>query len=165
MYRKAKKAKAIYALCLTYKNETIHHWNAFASGTSGCCIEFSPAKLIELLDRNNILHGKAEYVRVRDLPKLTHSIEQLPFVKREPFTPESEYRIIVTSNKKQEACRDIDIDLDIIRKITVSNKMPETVYTSFKESLLSIAPDFRGKIYRSTLYNNSRWINHFRNTK
>jgi len=25
---------AVYALCLTYGNETVHHWNAFGNGTS-----------------------------------------------------------------------------------------------------------------------------------
>ena len=165
LYRKAIKAKSIYALCLTYKNETVHHWNAFANGTSGCCIEFSPSKLISILDSKGIKHGKAEYIRVRDLPSLKHEKEKLPYVKREPFTPESEYRIIATSNKKQEATFDIDIDLNIIRRITISNKIPEVVYRSLKESLLTIVPNFSGKIVRSTLYNNTEWINHFRSIK
>ncbi|MFZ1528852.1 MAG: hypothetical protein WAT19_08880 [Ferruginibacter sp.] len=163
IYRKAVKAKSIYALCMTYKNETIHHWNAFANGTSGCCIEFSPGRLTELLDRNGILHGKTAYIRVRDLATSKIEKERLPFVKREPFSPESEYRLIALSGKKQEASFDIDIDLDIIRKITISNKVPKTVFESLKASIKEMVPQCRAKIYHSTLYNNADWIGHFRN--
>jgi hypothetical protein len=111
IYRKAVKANSIYALCLTYKNETIHHWNAFANGSSGCSIEFSPTKLLALLDAKGIKHGKTEYIRVRDLGELKCKKEQLPFVKREPFMPESEYRIIATSNNRQEATMDVDLEV------------------------------------------------------
>jgi hypothetical protein len=161
VYRKAIKAESIYALCLSFKNETVHHWNAFANGSSGCSIEFSPTKLLALLDANNIKHGKAEYVRVRDLGELKFTKEQLPFVKREPFTTESEYRIIATSGNKQEATMDIDFDLNIIRRITISNKMPESVYKSLKAMLLEMVKGYRCKISRSTLYKNEAWIKHF----
>ena len=162
IYRKAAKAKSIYALCMTYKNETIHHWNAFANGTSGCCIEFSPAKLIDVLDQNGIMHGKAEYIRVRDLADTKIKTEQIPFVKREPFSPESEYRLVALSAKSQEASFSIDIDLDIIRKVTISNKVPKPVFESLKESIKEMVPGCRAKIYHSTLYNNADWIGHFR---
>lgn len=165
IYRKAIKAKSIYALCLAWKSETIHHWNAFANGTSGCCIEFSPTRLFAVLDAHGIKHGKAQYIRMHDLDELQCKKEQLPFIKREPFTPESEYRLIATSNKKQEPTLDIDIDLNIIRRITISNKMPANVYESLKSMLQQMLTGYRGKIYRSTLYKNEDWIGHFRDEK
>ncbi|MBF7093417.1 DUF2971 domain-containing protein [Flavobacterium sp. ALJ2] len=160
-YRKKTKAKSIYALCLTCENETIHHWNAFANGTSGCCIEFSPNKLIAILEKENISHKKTEYIRIKDLIKLKISTEQLPYIKRHPFKAENEYRIIVTSEKEQKSIFEIDIDLEIIRHITLSNKMPKKVYESNKIMLLKIAPQLKGKINHSTLYENSNWISHF----
>lgn len=161
VYRKKVNANSIYALCLTHKNETIHHWNAFANGTSGCCIEFSPAKLIDILDKNNISHGKTDYVRIRDLPNLTFDDKRIPFLKRYPFEPENEYRIIATSDDIQKATFEIDIDLDIIRRITLSNKMPNTVFESNKQNLLEIAPTLKNKINHSTLFSNNNWMTHF----
>lgn len=161
-YRKKTNAESIYALCFTHKNETIHHWNAFANGTSGCCIEFSPTKLIEILDRGNVSHKKTEYIRIKDLSSLEITTKELPYVKRYPFAPENEYRIIATSKEKQKAIFEIDIDIQIIRRITLSNKMPENVFESNKKILLQIAPQLKGKIYHSTLYGNNNWITHFR---
>lgn len=41
---------------------------------------------------------------------------QLPFVKRESFFPESEYRLIAPSDKNQDASFSLDIDVNSIRK-------------------------------------------------
>ena len=165
LYRKAMNANSVYALCFGYKNETIHHWNAFAGGPSGCCIEFSPGRLLPLLDTHGIRHGKTQYIRVRDLHLLPCKKEDLPFVKREPFNPENEYRLIATSNNAQEPTLDIDIDLNIIRRITISNKMPEQVYNSCKAMLQQMLHGYRCKIHRSTLYRNEDWIAHFGNAQ
>jgi hypothetical protein len=165
IYRKAIGARSIYALCLTYKDETIHHWNAFASGSGGCCIEFRADELIDVLKKNKIKHDKAQYIRVRDLVNLEFEKEKLPYVKREPFQPENEYRLIITSNDEQMPSYDIEIDLDIIRKITITNKVPPGVYQSLVETLTEIAPEFRGKFHQSTLYNNEKWIDYFKKTK
>lgn len=162
VYRRKIKAESIYALCLTHQSETIHHWNAFASGSGGCCIELSPAKLFAILEKNkDITHGKTEYVRIKDLSDFEPA--KLPYFKRHPFEPEKEYRIIATSDKKQEAVFDIDIDLDIIRRITISNKVPKSIFDSIEDVLLQINPAHKIKISHSTLYNNPAWKNHFRN--
>jgi hypothetical protein len=161
IFRNKTNAKSVYALCLTHESETVHHWNAFANGTSGCCIEFSPEKLFEILKRTKgVSHGKATYMTINKLGSF--SDEQLPYFKRIPFKPEKEYRIIATSNDPQVAAFDIDIELDAIRKITISNKVPKPVFTSLKKILLGINPDFKGKVYHSTLFNNQIWINHFK---
>lgn len=163
VYRKNVNANSIYALCMTHKNETIHHWNAFANGTSGCCIEFSPTKLNAILEKNTVLHSKTEYVRIMDLSNFPDDKNKIPFLKRYPFEPESEYRIIATSDEAQKAIFEIDLDLDAIRRITLSSKMPETIFQSNKQTLLEIAPILKNKINHSTLFNNSNWISHFKN--
>lgn len=133
-YRKKSNSNSIYALCLTHKSETVHHWNAFANGTAGCCIEFSPGRLFEILDRMpEVIHGKAVYKSLNELSAF--QTDELPFFKRIPFRPENEYRIIVTSDMPQEATFDIDIDLSVIRKITISNKIPIAIFESLEKVL------------------------------
>lgn len=162
IYRKQIKAESVYALCLTHESETVHHWNAFASGTNGCCIEFSPGKLFSYLNRlPGFVHGRVKYLPVNSLSKTSIEVSDLPFVKRYPFEPEKEYRLIVTSNEKQLPAFDINIDVNVIRRITISNNLPQTTFESLKEILALIEPNYKGGIYHSTLYNNTNWINHF----
>lgn len=159
-YQTETKSESIYALCLTDRNETIHHWNAFSNGTSGCCIEFNPEKLFAILNKDkNIVHDKVEYINIRDIKSSNRS--KLPYLKRKPFNPENEYRIIATSSKAQAPTYDVKIDLGIIRKITLSSKLPESVFESLMDVIQNINPNFKGQISHSTLFKNSRWINYF----
>lgn len=154
-YQKQEGAKSIYALCLSY-GETIHHWNAFANGTSGCCIEFSQEKLFSTLNDAGIGHGKAEYLSLKSLG--SHPVLS-PYLKRLPYKPEKEYRILITNNQEQQPAYEIPIDLNIIRKITITNKIPRPVFKSIKAVIKSLG--FKGEVYQSTLYSNNTWINHF----
>ena len=151
---------SIYALCLTYGNETVHHWNAFANGSSGCCIEFSPDRLFSNLGLNsNLRHGKVLYNSIKNLRNF--SDEELPYLKRLPFKTEKEYRLLLLDENPQQPAFDLDINLDVIRRITISNKVPKSVYKSLKTVLLNINPAFQGKIVHSTLFKNQIWLNHF----
>ena len=162
-YKNKVNANSIYALCLTYKSETVHHWNAFANGPSGCCIEFDYQKLKALLDKKpNVRHSKSEYIKVSSISKYsTANYKDLPFIKRLPFKPENEYRIIATAENTQNPCFDIPINLNIITKITLSNKLPEISFNSVRSALGKLQPAVLSKIRRSTLYDNSTWVNYF----
>jgi len=161
VYKEKSNARSIYALCLTSKSETVHHWNAFSNGPSGCCIQFSYSKLINVLNDLKIDHREMTYLNIRDLRNLDDNKEILPYVKRSPFRLESEYRIIVKSNKEQVQTYEIPISLDIINRITMSNKLSKTAFNSLKKMLKNLEPQLEKKIYRSTLYENFKWIDHF----
>jgi len=161
IFQELSKKESVYALCLTDQNETIHHWNAFANGATGCCVEFSPRKLFAILDPiEGITHGKAQYVRIRDLRASKFETCELPYLKRDPYKNENEYRLIATTNAPQQKLFEIDIDLSAIRRITINNKIPKEEFERIKQELLALAPTL--KVYQSTIYNNPAWINHFK---
>ena len=57
---------------------------------------------------------------------------------------------------------DLDIDLKSINKITLSQRIPEDLYTSMEKLLRAEINDSSIEINRSTLYENSRWIKAFK---
>jgi hypothetical protein len=68
----------------------------------GVSIKFYPDRLFSILEKNKaVTHGPAKYISVGDLSRYTHTTEQLPYVKRQIFAAEKEYRIIAvpTSHK------------------------------------------------------------------
>jgi len=161
LFREKKHKKSIYALCLTHDRETNHHWNAFANGMSGCLIEFYYDKLIDTIPKKDAVYGKIEYIKLRDLDTVGDDIEKIPFLKRDPFRPEKEFRIVILSDDPQRESFDIPISLDVIRRIVITNKLPESVFESIQQSIIAISPEFKGEIIRSTLYDNAKWKNHF----
>ena len=89
-----KDCASVYVLCLTLK-DTIHHWNAFANGTAGCCIQFHADRLFQMLDKTEgVSHGPTKYLRMRELDSHQHTIDDLPYVKRGIFTSSNTVRFL-----------------------------------------------------------------------
>lgn len=159
-YKKRKKVKNLFALCFSYGDETIHHWKTFADGISGCCIEFDSLKLINLLMAQNVRYGKVEYKKLKDVTDSTINIDDIPFTKRWPYRCEEEFRIIWAGNTSKETY-EIPFELNLITKITISQRMPQQVYDTIREYLREVFTNPDQRINRSTLYENCIWINKF----
>ncbi len=164
-YKNKKKIKSLFAICLSHGDETIHHWKTFSNGSSGCLIEFDAQKLFAIINKiPNLKHGEVSYRKLSDIENkaTTLKVDDIPFTKRWPYRCEEEYRIIVESDNEADKVFDIDINLDIIKKITINQQMPETIYKTIKEYLRNLNGNPDSRINRSTLFENKRWINRFK---
>lgn len=162
-YKKRKGIKSLFALCFSYNDETIHHWKTYSNGSSGCVIQFDAPRLFEILDKvPSLRHGKVEYRKLHDIEKKDEKIDadKIPFTKRWAYRCEEEYRVIVETDEQKDFF-DIDIPLDIINKITISQQMPKQVFNTIKSYLRDVRGDPESRVHRSTLYENKRWINRF----
>ena len=164
-YKKRKKIKNLFAICFSHGDETIHHWKTFSNGTSGCVIEFDAKKLFEIIDKvDGLRHGKIAYKKLSNIEKKETiiNIDDIPFIKRWPYRCEEEYRIIVENNNENESLYDIEISLDVIKRITINQQMPDKVYETIKRHLKGLKGSTDSRINRSTLFENKRWINRFK---
>jgi hypothetical protein len=165
-YKKRKKIKNLFAICLSYGDETIHHWKTFSNGSSGCLIEFDAQRLFSIVDQiPGVKHRKVAYKKLAEIEKkkVKIKVDDIPFIKRWPYRCEEEYRIIVENDTAYAKHFDIDIPIDIIRRITINQQMPDKIYETIKVYLRDIKKNPEGRIYRSTLFENKKWINNFRN--
>lgn len=161
-YKKRNNIQTLHALCLSHGDETIHHWKTYSNGISGCCIEFDAKKIIQLLEtRNGIRFDAVEYKKIKDLNDDSIDIKRIPFTKRWPYRCEEEFRII-WEGKSDTPCYEIDFDLQMINKVTISQHMPDQVYSTIREYLKSAFKNPDKIINRSTIYHNSIWIGKFR---
>jgi hypothetical protein len=161
-YQKRKKVEKLFALCCSYGDETIHHWRTFADGISGCCVEFSYAKLTGLLKTvPGVRYGSVRYRRNKELKGAAIPVEDIPFTKRWPYRCEEEFRII-WEGTTTEKCFEIEFDLSIINKVTINQRMPETVYNTIRGNLRKAFKEPDKRISQSTLYENQVWIGKFK---
>jgi len=161
-YKKKAKIENLFALCFTDDYETIHHWKTFSNGSSGCCIQFDAEKLFDIFKNiNGLHHGKVEYKKIKELDSPTFDLMKMPFTKRQPYECEKEYRII-WEGKSDDKFFEIDIPLNTIQKITLSQQLPEQVFETIKKMLKSTFKDPEKRISRSTIYQNKKWINYFK---
>lgn len=164
-YKRRKKIKNLFAICLSYGDETIHHWKTFANGSSGCLIEFDAQKLFSVIDKiPGIKHKKVAYKKLSEVEKKKSKVkfDDIPFTKRWPYRCEEEYRIILENDETDAKHFDIEIPLEVIRRITINQQMPDKIYETIKNYLKELKGNPESKIYRSTLFENKRWINSFK---
>ncbi len=161
-FRQVEGCGSVTALCLTGADETYHHWKIFAPGMEGACIWFDREALIERFeDDADILQGEVIYHTIAELKQITPTAHQMPFLKRLQFADEREYRIIAVDDDAHIDRCEFEIDLGMIRRITLSPWMPPTVADSVKATLKAI-PGHEIKVYRSTLVENRDWKAVFR---
>jgi hypothetical protein len=164
-YKKGKKILKLFAVCFCIGDETLHHWKTYADGVAGCCIEFDKKKLLaSFLGIHEVRCGDVEYKCIDQVQRNQPDLDHFPFIKRMPYQFEKEFRILwegKTSGKRIL----LDIDLNSINKITLSQKIPDDMFASVKKLLCSIIKNPSTEINKSTLYKNHTWIEAFKKRK
>ena len=156
LYREKNKLESVFALCFTQNSETYHHWRVFANGPSGVCITFEREKLVRAIRQKGIRTGRVKYLKVDDTRGVKPATSRLPFLKRYPFEPENEFRIIFCARAKLSNLH-IHIPLSCIDKISLSPWLHPSLSGYVKKTLWAI-PDCKDlRIVRSTLISNDEW--------
>jgi hypothetical protein len=75
--------------------EKFHHWRVFAKGRDGVRIEFKHNAFDPILQQHqdHVRAGDVKYKKIATLRKRHPKVEELPFLKRQPYSDEEEFRI------------------------------------------------------------------------
>jgi hypothetical protein len=137
------------------RQDSIHHWKAYADGMSGCRIDFNFEMLKQAAVAIKATLGEVKYSGVGNLRK---GIE-LPFIKRASYEGEQEWRIVWKGNLKTENTeKELTIKEGLINRITFSANMPLSLFNRIKNFLkYKLRVEF--DIYQSTIFKNEKWEN------
>jgi len=157
-YREKKKLGTLVAICFTTRGETFHHWKVFSNGLSGVCIEFDKNKLLTAFPISRGFRCEPiDYKLIQTLTKNRPAVERWPFLKRKAFKDEGEFRIICENGTTHDFIKHVDIELDTIRKVTLSPWLPDEVAKSVRALINTIKGCESIPVKRSSLIDNSRW--------
>jgi hypothetical protein len=157
-YKKRKKAKCLVAVCMTSAPETYHHWQVFAPGTDGVCIQFDKDRLAaQIPPRTGFRLQSVDYRPIAEVENDQPRTQDLPFIKRLPYEDEKEFRLIFSSSVIEADTHDLPIDLGCIQRVTLSPWMPRPLAQSVKETLRELLGCEGLAISRSSLIENERW--------
>jgi hypothetical protein len=140
--KKIGEEKHISALCFTLVEDSVLHWNI---PTAECRIKFDLTKLIGNLNAvKGVRHERVQYRTIQELQqsmkKQEIELQEWPFIKRWPYRAEEEYRIIWEgkATEKDGGSVDIPIDIECIKRITISQHMPECLFKTLKEIIIGM---------------------------
>lgn len=161
LYREKKNLASVLALCFSQSSETYHHWRIFAPSSSGIYLMFNADKLTAAVSHIAGLKIKpVDYLTVRDFRSNNAEIHRLPFIKRYPFKPENEVRLLWESDTEERSSLQVPIPLSVISRITLSPWLHSSLVDGVKRTIKSIPGCSHIKIYKSTLISNDDWIHH-----
>jgi hypothetical protein len=129
-------------------------------------IRFDRAQLTEAINKHRgvVKFGDMEYLTHDQLKALANirkgsdPIPRLPFIKRQGFRDESEFRIIYESKTRSVSTIDIRIPMSCIKGITFSYKLNHDDYKAIRSELLSMKECQGMKISRSNIVKSKAWM-------
>ena len=154
-YKTRKNLKTLLALCFSESDETYHHWRVFTHGADGVCIHFKREDLLKLLP--GLGAGKITYRKITDLPRFKPRLEQLPFLKRQPFGDECEFRLIYEDPVQEMETKAFSIPLRVIARVTLNPWLPRPLSSAVKSAIKSTPGCSALKVYQTTLLENETW--------
>lgn len=160
-YSKKMGEGSAYALCMTEEAETGHHWQLFAGTSHGVCIQFDREDFISFLNnlRKPVLHGPVKYMNLNEV-KAMKPIETdiLPFLKRETFKDENEYRVIAWEmGLVAMESYAISMPASMIKKVTLGPRMPRMLAETLKDTAHLLAGCQDIAFAHSRVHNNESW--------
>ena len=149
----------VLAMCFAAKLQRFHHWKVFTKESNGVCIRFNKDKLIPELQSNekNLLIDKVKYRTIATLRKNPPDTNELPFLKREAFSDEYEFRIIYFDETNTLDYKQIAFSIKCIDAIIFNPWLPNLVEESITKTIKSIKGCEDLKIVKSDLFNNDSW--------
>ena len=162
LYRKITGAVAVYASCLTDAAETSHHWQIFSNHNHGVCVVFDKDKLTSAFDEADVKHGPMQYRTLKEIRETEGlDISSLPFLKRDTFKAEKEYRAISTNTLGLIAPTSVHvpIQIDCISKIVIGPTVPRPLGMTLKSVIREQSLSSELRVTFSALWNNRSWNN------
>ena len=158
-YKLKLELKSVLALCLSSAKETYHHWRIFSSGPAGVCIWFKQESLKAAVAKVPGLRLKSmEYLTIERMRrKNSVPVSKLPFVKRFPYKPEKEVRLLWESKDEERTSLGVPFKSNAIARITLSPWLHPSLVEPMKDLLRSLPECHRYDVRRSTLTSNADW--------
>lgn len=101
--------------------------------------------------------GSVKYLKLNEVRNRIARSEDLPFLKRYPFEPEAEFRMIYSSRKRNVSTLALRIPLSCIDRISLSPWIHDSLSTHVTKTLKSLKGCSDLSVVRSTLISNQEW--------
>lgn len=138
--------------------ERYHHWKIFSSGIEGICLELKRGPLELSLPAHQAFSGPVDYETLASVEKLTElDALRLPFLKRQGFSDEREWRIIAHRNDPHVTACHVPIDRSWIHRVILNPWMPDTLASTVRAVIKSQPGCEKISVVSSHLTNSKRW--------
>jgi hypothetical protein len=159
LYRQHISAKSVYAMCCTMSAERYHHWRIFTEKdeASGVCIELKREPLQSALNRiRNVRAEPILYVPLKKMRKGRYQPENLPFIKRNGYRDEREWRVLLTSSNPQGDLFEVPFKVEWVHRIILNPWMTDRQRDAARQALKPLI-EKPARVTASFLTSSAEW--------
>lgn len=158
-YKRRNELKTLLAICFADCSETYHHWRVFTEGKSGICLEIEKAPFLERVSTLDGFHHRKVHYRKLNLLKgdSKWDLADLPFIKRAPYKPEQELRVVYCSKTDTTNAIPVPIELGWIKSIKLSPWMPTALHNAVRATLRRIEGCSSLPVQSTSLIGSETW--------
>lgn len=157
-FKQKQGLKGVLALCLTEAIQTYHHWRIFTHGASGACIHFRKREFEAwVAETKNLTGSRVRYKTIAKLRAAPPTIQDLPFIKRDAYQHEAEYRLLHESKDTALSSVSFNFPVNLVERIVLNPWLPPTTVASIKGLICSIDGWENLSVIRATIVNNDDW--------
>ncbi len=159
LYKSSKEVGSVLASCMTMSTETYHHWKIFSGGLDGVCIEFNRPKLeADVGRRPEVRFEPVEYLLLKDLQSMSNNdVGRLPFIKRDAYGDEREWRMISTPQEENIQTWEVPISLASIERVRLSPWTNLALRQTIRTLIRAQDGCERMSVVSSGLTNSAKW--------
>jgi hypothetical protein len=158
LYKHKADLKSILVLCFAEAPELFSHWKGYAGNSSGVCIEFDKARLLQYFpEKDGIKSSYMKYETLENLQSRQLALDELPFIKRYGFIDDREFRIISCQNHHTLHRKSVRITLDCISGIILGPMMYKEIALSVEKVIRKIDGCKHIPIRKSHMTHSRRW--------
>ena len=155
-FARRTSAKSLLTLCFARSEETYHHWAVYAKNEDDVCIEFDETSLQAATKECGVQFKQVSYRDIEDAKNNPPTVGDLPFLKRWPYEPEKEMRMLFLSSTDELNEFRLPIPLASIRTVYLSPQTKDC-YVESRRSQIKQLGGQNIAVWRTTILDNTDW--------
>ncbi len=156
-YKHKSNLMSVLGLCFAGRGETYHHWKVFSPGSSGVCIIFKKDEFLKAIKKERgIKYREVSYKKINELKGSKIRLRDMPYIKRDPYKDEKEFRVIYESKDEDVNYKHININLNCIERVTLSPWVPEPLIDPLRKTIKDVG-ETSISVWRTTILSNDSW--------
>ncbi len=157
-FRKKAGHGSVLAMCLSQTNPTYHHWRLFTHGASGAALYFKPTEFHSWLLKHPSLQGReVQYFLETQVSNDSVTLNDLPYTKRRAYEAEAEFRVILSSVRRNKKIATMDFDLSMVKQVVLNPWMPKETCNAVRHVIRRIEGCSEIPVRRATMVESDKW--------
>jgi hypothetical protein len=158
LFKEKKSVDALHALCFSKSSTKFHLWSLYGHREKGACAVLLMDHLIKEASKRSFIARDVIYETIRKLKSPNqYNIDDLPFLKRNPYSAENEFRIISIGNNIDPSLLFLPVTPYIVVRVEINPWASDAEFSNMKQKINSVPGYEATEVIQSKILSSPNW--------